>query len=76
METLFNILKKSRVFFAVVALIAAAIGMSMNSDPAYIVCMVFIGLALVADVVVLVLHRKLNIPVKYHENMYKFKKRK
>ena len=47
----------------------------MNNDTAYIVCIIAIVLTIAADATVMVLSRKLGIQIKYHENMYKFKKR-
>lgn len=76
MQTLFKVLGKLRFFLAGAAALALGIGMAMNYNTAYYVCMVLTILAVAADVAVLILHRKLNIPVKYHENMFKFKKRK
>lgn len=76
MEILFKVLGKARFFLAALAALALGIGMVKEYDPAYYACMVLTVLAIAADVAVLVLHRKLNIPVKYHENMFKFKKHK
>lgn len=76
MEMMLKIFGAARFFLAGGAAVAAVIAMGMQYDAAYIICIILLLLAIAADVAVLILHRKLNIPVKYHENMFKFKKRK
>ena len=75
MELALAIFKKSRLFFAAIAIAAAVVGIAMGNDTAYIVCIIAIVLTIAADATVMVLSRKLGIQIKYHENMYKFKKR-
>lgn len=75
MELALGILKRSRLLFAAVAIAAAVAGIAMNNDTAYIVCIIAIVLTIAADAAVMVLSRKLGIQIKYHENMYTFKKR-
>ena len=50
--------------------------MTMQYEWAYIGAILSIVLFVACDGTVMILQRKLNIPVKKHENMYKFKKRK
>ena len=76
METMLKIFGAARFFLAGGAIVAAVVGMGMQYNAAYIACIILILMTVAADVVVLILQRKLNIPVKYHENMFKFKKRK
>lgn len=76
MQTFFNIMRRSRFFLGGAAVVFGVIGMAANLDWAYILCLIFIALTITADVIVLMLHKKLDIPIKYHENMYKLKKRK
>lgn len=48
----------------------------MNNDKAYVVCIIFIALTIASDATVMVLSRKLNIPIKYRENYFRFGKNK
>ena len=62
--------------FALIAAVAAGVGMAMNNDTAYVICIIFIVLTIAADATVMVLSRKLNIPIKYRENYFRFGKNK
>lgn len=76
MKMILKIFSAARFFLAGGAIAAAIFGMGMQYDEAYIICIILILMTIAADVVVLILQRKLNIPIKYHENMFRFKKRK
>lgn len=76
MELALGIFKKTRFLFALIAAAAAGVGMAMNNNTAYIICIIFIALTIAADATVMVLSRKLNIPIKYRENYFRFGKNK
>lgn len=76
MELALRIFKKTRFLFALIAAAAAGVGMAMKNDAAYVVCIIFIALTIAADATVMVLSRKLNIPIKYRENYFRFGKNK
>ena len=76
MELALGIFKKTRFLFALIAAAAAGVGIAMNNDKAYVVCTIFIALTIAADATVMVLSRKLNIPIKYRENYFRFGKNK
>ena len=65
MELALGIFKKTRFLFALIAAAAA-----------YVVCIIFIALTIASDATVMVLSRKLNIPIKYRENYFRFGKNK
>ena len=76
MELALGIFKKTRFLFALIAAAAGGVGMAMKNDTAYVVCIIFIALTIAADATVMVLSRKLNIPIKYRENYFRFGKNK
>ena len=43
---------------------------------AFVICIIFIALTIASDATVMVLSRKLNIPIKYRENYFRFGKNK
>ena len=47
-----------------------------NNNTAYVICIIFIALTIASDATVMVLSRKLNIPIKYRENYFRFGKNK
>ena len=73
MELALGIFKKTRFLIAAAA---GGVGMAMKNDTAYVVCIIFIALTIAADATVMVLSRKLNIPIKYRENYFRFGKNK
>ena len=48
MELALAIIKRSRLFFAAIAIAAAVVGIAMNNDTAYIVCIIAIVLTIAA----------------------------
>ena len=72
LELALGIFKKTRFLFALIAAAAAGVGIAMNNDKAYVVCIIFIALTIASDATVMVLSRKLNIPIKYRENYFRF----
>ena len=76
MELALGIFKKTRFLFALIAAAAAGVGIAMNNDNAYAVCIIFIALTIASDATEMVLSRKLNIPIKYRENYFRFGKNK
>ena len=76
MEFALKIFDKLRYFIIVLGAGFLATGMIMQYDWAYAGAVISIILFIACDATVMVLQRKLNIPIKKHENMFKFKKRK
>ena len=76
MELALGIFKKTRFLFALIAAAAAGVGIAMNNDKSYVVCIIFSALTIASDATVMVLSRKLNIPIKYRENYFRFGKNK
>ena len=76
METALKILEKLRYFIIILGAGFLVTAMTMQYEWAYIGAILSIVLFVACDGTVMILQRKLNIPVKKHENMYKFKKRK
>ena len=70
MELALGIFKKTRFLFALIVAIVT------NNNTAYVICIIFIALTIASDATVMVLSRKLNIPIKYRENYFRFGKNK
>lgn len=76
MELALGIFKKTRFLFALIAAGAAGVAIVTNNNMAYVICIIFIALTIASDATVMVLSRKLNIPIKYRENYFRFGKNK
>ena len=72
LELALGIFKKTRFLFALIAGVAIV----TNNNTAYVICIIFIALTIASDATVMVLSRKLNIPIKYRENYFRFGKNK
>ena len=75
MESVLKIFDKLRYFIIVLGAGFLLTGMIMQYDWAYIGAIICIVLFVACDATVMIIQRKLNIPVKKHENMFKLKKR-
>mgnify|MGYP000543250755 CR=1 FL=1 len=76
MELALGIFKKTRFLFALIAAGAAGGGKVGKKKKAFFICIIFIALTIASDATVMVLSRKLNIPIKYRENYFRFGKNK
>ena len=74
MELALGIFKKTRFLFALIAAGAGGVAIATNNNTAYVICI--IALTIASDATVMVLSRKLNIPIKYRENYFRFGKNK
>ena len=68
LELALGIFKRTRFLFALIAAGAAGVAIVTNNNTAYVICIIFIALTIASDATVMVLSRKLNIPIKYREN--------
>ncbi len=76
MELALKIFDKLRYFIIVLGAGFLVTAMIMQYDWAYMGAVICIALFIACDATVMIIQRKLNIPVKKHENMFKLKKRK
>ncbi|MCH5325440.1 MAG: hypothetical protein J1E39_09545 [Eubacterium sp.] len=76
MQLVLEIFKKARYFFIIGAAAFGMVGVALKMDIMYLLCILFILLFIASDATVMVLQRKLGIQIKYHENMFSFRKRK
>ncbi len=76
MQLVLEIFKKARYLFIIAAAAFGIAAVTAKMDVLYILCIVFILLFVASDATVMILQRKLNIPIKYHENLFRFKKNK
>ncbi len=76
MELLYKILDKSRYFLVGLAGLFLIIGMSLQYDWAYIAMMITVVIAIITDLFKMSVQKKLGIPKKQRENVFKLRKRK
>ncbi|MBE6880562.1 MAG: hypothetical protein E7490_06995 [Ruminococcaceae bacterium] len=76
MELALKIFDKLRYFIIVLGAGFLVTAMITQYDWAYMGAVICIALFIACDATVMIIQRKLNIPVKKHENMFKLKKRK
>ena len=76
MELALKIFDKLRYFIIVLGAGFLVTAMIMQYDWAYMGAVICIALFIACDATVMIIQRKLNIPIKKHENMFKLKKRK
>jgi hypothetical protein len=76
MEFALKIFDKLRYFVIILGAAFLLTGMIMQYNWAYLGAIICIILFVACDATVMILQRKLNIPIQKHENMFKFKKRK
>lgn len=76
MELALKIFDKLRYFIIVLGSGFLITAMIMQYDWAYMGAVICIALFIACDATVMIIQRKLNIPIKKHENMFKLKKRK
>ncbi len=73
---LLEIIKKARYLFIIAAGAFAVTAIASEYKQLYAFCILFVLLFIAADATVMIMQRKKGIPIKYHENYFKFKKRK
>lgn len=76
MRLMLEIIKKARYFLIIAAAVFGITAVSIKMDTMYMLCILFILLFIAADATVMVMQRKLGIPIKYHENLFRFRKHK
>lgn len=76
MRLAYEILKTARYVIIIAAAVFGLAAVIAKLDMFYLLCIVCILLFIASDAVTTVLQKKLGIPIKYHENFFRFGKHK